>query len=715
MRIKYFLIIILAILAGNKLYGQDGRRNSREKVDTLTSSVIIGDIRRPELITQSGMLKLIRDDFNFKSTLNTPDVIKTIQMLPGVAQGTEMKSDLYVRGGTGSDNLYLLDNVPVYQPGHFLGMFSIFNTEMLSTVDFYKSGFPGEYGGRLSSVIDVKTKEGRTDHANTMFSAGITDGRFQTEGPIKKGKSSYNIGFRTSWIEAVLRPMLNHFNVDAAYYSNDITKDGHYAFSDLHAKIMWKVSDADKILFNTFFSYDFMRSYEAEKSNLYKGMDNSRWGNAIFSTTWQHKWSEKSNLSLTGYFSDGICDIYNKKVRNNETGSISVRNDNISNIAEAGIKLKASLITGIHKIRYGAALSYHHYGASRNTLEKITQNGKTQENKDIVDNTRRALDFSVFGEDEIQLARWFHLNAAFRYQMYNTFGKTYNFVEPRLSTCFSAGTVFDFKMSYSKMNQTEHLIMSNMTDIPGNFWMPSTKKMKPMQADQYSAEIDFRPNRVWYLNLSGFYKQISGVAEYIGPNKDFPDQDSWEKQFIQGDGRSYGAELFLEFRKGKYDLSTSYTLSWSERKFATAMPGWFPDRFDNRHKISVNAIYKAHELINIYANWTYHTGNRLTLKSYYSPSEINTTQNKVPQYAFKESSSPNNYEFPAYHRLDIGIDFKATTKKGHDYLVSFGCYNVYGRKNPIYATIEPSAYGGLGIRLTSVFPVFPSFRYTMFF
>lgn len=710
------LLLALCTVAG----AQDGRRNTRERIDTIKSSIIIDDIRRPAVRSQTGMIKLIKDDFNFKSVLGTPDVMKTLQMLPGVAQGTEMKSDLYVRGGTGADNLYLLDNVPVYQTGHLLGMFSVFNTEMLSTVDFYKSGFPAKFGGRASSVVDVGIKEGDFHKTTGVFSAGVTDGRFQIEGPIKKGSSSYNIAFRHGWVEAVMRPLLTKFNVDGAYLSNDITKDGHYGFSDLDAKVSWILGSKDRVTFNTFLSFDYMMlSGEGDKElEDYKDYDgNSIWGNGIISANWYHKSSSRTNFVATTYITDGICDIYHRSETVRGTDTRFERDDNVSNILDLGTKINSETRLKGHSLRYGASAVFHRYGAFRSSANHYeTSSGFfVDDNSESSNNGRNALDLTAYGEDEMTLARWLNVNVGLRYQLYKVAGKAYNFLEPRVAVSFNFTRSTSLKLSYSRMNQPDHLIMSYMIDYPGNFWMPSTLKMKPMKSNQYTVELDFRPDRVWYVNAAGFYKNLKNVSEYFGSKTRFPDQNSWEALFAQGEGRAYGAEVYVELRKGKFDISGSYTLSWSERRHEIFSPEWYPDRFDNRHKICLNASYKANELVNVYINWNYHSGNRLTLMSYYYAESGWLPDENILRPVPISVTSPNNYSFPDYHRLDIGIDLKATNKWGNDYLVSFGCYNVYGRKNPMYAEIEESAYGGYGLRLTSVFTVLPTIRYTLFF
>ena len=273
-------------------------------------SVVVTDYRpRSDKKTQTSMIKIDRKDFKFKAVLSTPDVIKTLQMLPGVTPGNEMSSTMNVRGGTGNDNLYLMDNVPLYQSGHFLGIFSVFNTDMVESVDFYKGGFPAQFGGRASSVVDVRMKDGDMREQHGLFSIGVTDGRFQIGGPIKKDVLSYNVAIRYSWVEAFLRPILKAVYVPDVSYSNDYTRDGHYGFADLNAKFTWLRSSRDKITFNTYLGFDYMSYIDSDRKqiggsstyekSIYK--DANRWGNALLSAVWERDLSEKRKVVSTYY------------------------------------------------------------------------------------------------------------------------------------------------------------------------------------------------------------------------------------------------------------------------------------------------------------------------------------------------------------------------------------------------------------------------------
>ena len=678
------------------------------KRDTLAPAVLTEDIRKPDRRTRTGIFKIEGNDFDFKAVMNTPDLIKTIQMIPGVTSGNEMTSGMIVRGGTGRDNLLLLDKVPIYQPAHFLGIFSVINTDMIKRADFYKGGYPAEFGGRASSVLDISTKEGDMTELKGSYSAGLTDGRFQIEGPMKKGKSSYNISLRQSWIEAWLRPVLYFTNTEPSYYSNSYTTLGNYSFTDLNSKFTWIISERDKVSLNTFLSYDFMS--RAEKFGKSQSKDGHRWGNATVSAGWEHNTDNGTGVSSVLYVSDGFCNVFDN--RKDFSANTMEKERAISNTLDIGIRTTARKTIGDrHNIIYGGSSSFRVFSPyteyKRYELKASGITGNIESSK--YTQGRNAFEAALYIEDEICIAPWLTAGVGARYILYAVKGKVYNKFEPRAALSINVMESLSFKLSYSRMNQFEHLITSSTTEIPGNFWMPSTRYTKPSKADQIALEIDWRPDRIWYFNISGYIKKMEDIYEYVGQNTMTPYYEGWENRLCEGEGLGYGSELYAEFRKGKWDLSAGYTLSWSLRHFEALYKGWFPDRYDNRHRLVLNAIFKADRLIDIYSTWTYRSGNRWTLHSHY----YNTSTNGD---GIVQPSSPYNFQFPDYHRLDLGINFKGKTRRrGNGYIVGFSVYNLYGRKNPLYAETIKNSYNKMEIVLTSVFPCLPSFRYTQKF
>lgn len=696
-------------------------QNPDEMFDVLDSSVVRDYRPRAENKTQSSMISISRKDFKFKSVLSSPDVIKTLQMLPGVTPGNEMSSTMNVRGGTGYDNLYLMDNVPIYQSGHFLGLFSVFNTDVVKSVDFYKGGFPAQYGGRASSVVDVKLTDGNMKEHHSSFSLGFTDGRVQFEGPIKKDVLSYNIALRHGWVEAFVRPILNAVTIPDVSYSNDYTKDGNYAFTDFNAKVTWLKDTRNKISFNAYVGFDFMAFSDLGSLGLEGGgsnynssfKDSHRWGNFLLSSIWEKRLSDRKTMTFTAYATDGYYNyiyelVKRYKVSKEVTGSIPKtksysKESNTSSILDIGAKVHfVDKTISRHTLRYGGSLIWHHFTPVNvtHTYDEYKRQGRANEVYKEAGRRYDSPELSLYMEDEMALSPVINLNAGLRYMLFVVKGGAYNRLEPRVALSYVPTRKWSFKASYSEMNQPIHQVESYHSEQPGSFWMPATKRMKPIHALQGVLEAEWRPDHMWILNISGFYKSMRHLYEYAGSYTALPSPSKWETQFVEGKGRSFGLEFYAEFQNERWELTSAYTLSWSQRYFSAFHNDWYRDRYDNRHNFVLNVIFKAHKLVDMYANWTFRSGNRYTL----------------PTYEYGVALEPNNFQMPAYHRLDIGIDFRAkTSRKGDDYTVSFGVYNLYGRSNPIYLQREQDVYQRPTLKLTSIFPVLPSIRYTRWF
>lgn len=712
-------LLSILFFPGLSLFAQDP-----EGMHDVLDSAVVKDYRpRAENKTQSSMLSISKKDFKFKSVLSSPDVIKTLQMLPGVTPGDEMSSTLNVRGGTGNDNLYLMDNVPVYQSGHFLGLFSVFNTDVVRSVDFYKGGFPAQYGGRASSVVDVKLEDGNMKEHHSSFSLGFTDGRVQFEGPLKKDVLSYNVALRLGWVEAFLRPILGAVSTPDISYSNDYTRDGNYAFADFNTKLTWLKDSRNKISFNTYLGYDFMGFSDSSilgdgslggnqivsRKSSFK--DTHRWGNFLLSSVWENQMSDKRKMTFTAYVTDGYYNYIDRSITRTEEKKDDVvikrksynMEGSTSSVLDVGAKLHfLDRSKGRHTLRYGSSLVWHHFSplGIDHSYTEIEGQGRTDEIYTEEGRRYDSPEFSLYAEDEMTLSPALYLNAGLRYMLFAVRKGVYNRLEPRVALSYIPSRRWSFKASYSEMNQPVHQIESYSSELPGSFWMPATRRMKPIHATQVALEAEWRPNHMWLLNLAGFWKDMRHLYEYTGNRSSLPSPAKWETQFVEGKGRSYGLEFYGEFQNERWELSSAYTLSWSQRYFEAFCRDWYRDRYDNRHNFVFNVVYKAHELVDFYANWVFRSGNRYTLAAYEGGKRL----------------EPNNFQMPAYHRLDVGIDFRAKTKrKGDDYTVSFGVYNLYGRRNPIYLQREQDVYQRPTLKLTSVFPVLPTIRYSRWF
>ncbi len=711
--------------------------DSKEKHDTLTASRITSDkFRRTR--TQTGLTAIDGSKFNRGyAVLSSPDLIKTLQSYPGVQSGTEMFAGFYVHGGTGRDNLFLLDGVPLYQVSHLAGLFSSFNTDIVDNVDFYKSGFPARFGGRLSSVVDVTTKDGDFKEYHGTFSIGLLDGRIQYEGPIIKGKTSFNISMRRSWIDIPARPVLAIINS-----RTENKKNVSYSFHDLNAKITHKFSEDKRLSLNFFSGMDSFRyrtvnvaskkfwNRETEEYIIHEGQNENdsrmKWGNLLASLNWKSRLSDEFSYSAILYYTRSISDVdsYNDSwTWNFINKNYHTISDNASWMTLDDLSAKADFSWQPHEkhtLRFGGQYIFHRYAPSQ-TMEQTSKPdiGETAHDSSSGDELYLAHEQSVYVEDEMNLMSWFDLTLGLRYSMFAVNGKIWNGLEPRVSANVHFNEKMALKASYVEMNQYSHGIATTSIDLPTNFWLPATEKVGPMNSRQFAAEFIMNLPMNLHLELGGFYRTLDNVYEYNGVNLFCPAVNSWEREFSRGMGQAYGAEAAASWSSGKIETNIYYTLSWSKRKFDDFYYGWYYDRNDCRHKLTMDVSYKINENIDLYAAWNYHTGNRVTLADQFMEPDYIPDYGGVPGPDILQDmfySEPNNLKLPDYHRLDVGANFRKTTRKGNERIWNVSLYNAYCRMNPF--TVVDYKTGSDGkpyAKLTGIFPIIPSFSYTLKF
>lgn len=680
-----------------------------EAADTLEQAVI-STARSPQAYT--GLKRLDRDDLlTGTALLGTPDLIKVLQNLSGVASGMELMSGLYVRGGDGSDNLFLLDGVPLFQVSHLAGLFSSFNTDVIRSVDFYKSGFPSRFGGKLSSVVDVTTKDGSMEKFGGTFSIGLLDGRLALNGPIIRDKLSYDVAIRRSWLDAIMSPLL------ALDKSEDGAKTkGGYALFDSNVNITYIPGSNDKINFRFFagtdnFKYSKITEEKLYGKEIYYTDEGNRiglsWGNLAASASWKHVFSRRSSLSAILYYTRGYSDISDWQKSNNLQNDVlttmTYTERASGSVDAAGFKGLFSFSSGHHNISTGAEYQSAWYMPSR-SLEKTT--GETVLNSDSGTIMYRTDEASVFVEDEMVYGP-FSFTAGVRLDGYFSGDAVYIRPQPRVSTSFDITENIIAKASYELMSQYSHLLSSIYLDLPTNLWMPSTSVVKPSDSQQAAAGVFARISRNWHLDVGGYYRTVSNCLIYSGSGSIFPPVDMWEDGFVSGLARSYGAELEARYLSEKFLGSLAYTLSWSERKFDRLHDTWFRDRFDNRHKLTLSASYRITDNIDINATWNYHSGNRVTI-----PEHIVTLEGRGRKYLF---SGPYNAKMPDYHRLDLSCNFHRKTKRGNESIWNISIYNAYCRMNPILMRVSFNPESEPVAIVYSLVPIIPSFSYTFKF
>lgn len=717
---------------GEKVESVDLNRNILLKVYlkedySLDEVLVVGDLNSPINTTQTGKVSFNAHDLRTEYALfSSPDVVKTLQSLPGVASGTEMLSGLYVHGGNNDENLFLLDGTPLYQVSHLGGLFSAFNTDIIKNIDFYKSGFPARYGGRLSSVVDVRTNDGDLKEYHGTFSMGLLDGRIQYEGPIIKNRTSFNIAMRRSWLEA--------FSAPAFYFRNKSNSDdkitGKYAFHDINAKLTHYFSDISKVYISFYTGNDMLKINNKQIFNdytedsdeeLYRTNFNLQWGNATTAIHWNYRLSPKLFVNITGVYSRSRSSFnYKKEEQFLNEGEImrltSVERYNRSIIDDAGYRLEFDYRPGASQhIRMGSNYLFHAFHPQSRILNEYSGN---EMQVDTLRNSSyhfyRGHEFTLFTEDDIALGREWRLNIGMHYTMFKVTDKTYHEVEPRAAIRYLLNEHTALKLSYTEMSQFMHLLSSTYLNFPTDYWVPSTSNIHPMRSRQFAAGLYMRLPYQVNLSVEGFYKTMNHILEYDGKNQLAPSVYNWEADVKRGKGRAYGVELALSRHVLKTSMNFSYTLSWSKRKFDDIYRGWYANKFDNRHKINISVRHQLTQQIEAYAAWNYHSGNKITVPSQYieSPALPGINGKKPGQWVYEE---PNNATLPAYHRLDLGVNFRKVTKRGFERIWNISIYNAYCRMNVLYAKVDDLSAGKFTSKATGVFPIIPSFSYTLKF
>lgn len=690
---------------------------AQELRDTLDASRVSAIREKLQNTTQTGLVHIESRDLNSGvAVFGTPDVIKKLQMLPGVAAGNELMSGLFVHGGDGNDNLFLLDGVPLYNISHFGGLFSSFNTDIIDNLDFYKSGFPARYGGRMSSVVDVETREGNMEKYHGSLSLGLIDGRVQLEGPLVKGKTSFNLGLRRSWMELVTIPAVRYAN---RRNGEDETVDGSYAMWDINARITHRFAPGNELNACFYTGADKLRA-TLEQMRHFTGEDGLRhdsptrmeidvkWGSLTGSLSHQYRFSKKLRRKTTLYYSQSTSDTGYRFGIHDWNGAVetltSMDDNDVSFVRETGLSSNWDWYPNLsHHVRYGFSAQYHWYHSGRAFSSSTLQGGETvREAADDESQGYRSFEPALYMEDEFFIRYNLTLNAGIRLAFFSTPGRTWTSPEPRIAFKWLINNHISAKMSYTRMSQFAHLVAAVYMDLPSNSWMPSTAKARPMASDQLSGGI-YTTWGPFKFNLEGWYKTMDHILAYNGSNTFVPPITEWEKSFTEGRGRSWGMELEATYGKGPLELTAYYTLSWSQRKFEALYGGWFPDRNDNRHKVNLVASWHIGKRWSLFANWNFHSGNRITFPSHY------IVVNGNRRYLY---DAPYNTALPAYHRLDLGADFLTMFRNGRSLKVNLSIYNAYNHLNASLAFLRTGKDGTFSGMAYGLVPVIPTFSVT---
>lgn len=672
-----------------------------EQVKSLGDVVVTGT-KRTELQNKTQMSSIsLSPDFikNLPAFLGEADVLKAIQLLPGVQAGTEGSSGIYVRGGGTDQNLVLLDGVPVYNVSHLFGFFSVFNADAVHSVDLYKGGFPARYGGRLSSVIDIRMKEGNKYKFQGEGGIGLIASRLTLEGPITKGKSSFMISGRRTYADLFLRPIIRRQN-------NDF--DAGYFFYDLNAKTNLYLGEKDHLYLSGYFGNDKFDSNDKPSANT-TNSNGIKWGNATAVARWNHEFNRKLFSNVTANYTRYQFDLFsNQSITSGTTGATEqFAQRYFSGIYDISLKTDIDYIPSArHFIKSGASIIWHRYrpGAVQSKVNTPTENLDTTLQTTFL--TSR--EYDVYVEDDIKITNSLKINAGLHFSAFDVQGKWYTSLQPRISGRLLLNKEMSLKASYSEMTQFIHLLTNSGIGLPTDLWVPATSIVPPQFSRQAALGWAWNYKNNYEISVEAYYKTMENVIEYSEGASFLNNFDGWEKRVEAGTGKSYGSEFFVQKKKGKTTGLIGYTLSWTNRQFANLNGGRvFPYKYDRRHDFKIALVHQFTKRFQLSADWVYGTGIATTL-----PVSVYTD---IGGDEIEVYTARNDFRLPAYHRMDVGLKWSKKKKK-HERAWVINVYNVYNRLNVFFIYRESDFDPSTGtlknvFRQITLFPIIPSVSY----
>lgn len=670
---------------------------------------------------------------NVPTLLGEPDVIKALQLQPGVSAGTEGFAGMFVRGGENDENLFLIDGCSIYHTNHLGGLFSPFNANAVSHLTFYKSAFPARYGGRLSSVTDLSMKSGDYESWHGNFTMGLTSANVSFSGPLVKDQTSLFVALRRSWLELVSVPALAIINASKKKSGEKVIAG--YNFTDFNLKLSHRLRRFGTLSLLGYYGHDRLKMGEHRFSNdgedtdpyFHKNENRLGWGNMLTSLRWHLPintlFAYNMKASYTRYQSDFRKTVETVSGREGKNGyeNNGSRTESRNAIHDLSVDASLAFIPSDRIIiRLGTQYTHHRYTPEEEIQESTSLPSGNGNNESRV----IANEWNAYLEGDLEVFHWLRFNAGMHGSFFRVEGKQYQVFEPRVSADFRLSPVVSLKAGYARMSQFVQQVSDNYISLPTDYWLPITRNFSPLTSDQFSAGIYVSPDKKYTFSVEGYYKKMDHLLEYRDDYKDLQ-VTSWEDRLTSGSGRAYGADFQAEADFGKLHGFIGYGLMWSDRLFADQNGGKrFPSKYDNRHKVTLSATWKCSERVELNAGWVFMTGNRVTLslENYSYPDGYPT--NIVPSYPHKDEemldyyAGKNNVRLPAYHRLDVGINIYRSLRRGRTGIWNVSLYNAYSRMNPIMIEKNNQKQSMNGTPLVprfrqfALFPIIPSVSYT---
>jgi hypothetical protein len=645
--------------------------------------------------------------------LGEVDILKAIQLLPGVQSAGEGNAGFYVRGGGPDQNLILLDDATVYNTGHLFGFFSVFNGDAIKNVSLIKGGMPAQFGGRLSSVLDVAMKEGNINSFQGEGGIGLIASRFSLQGPLQKNKSSFIVSARRTYIDALVKPFISK---NSGFYGS-----GYY-FYDLNAKINYRFSDKDRLFLSGYFGRDVFNFNNAKRSFSTR----VPWGNATGTLRWNHVFGPRAFANTTLVFNDYKFD-FTAKQENFQVGLSS-------GIRDVGWKTDLDYYPNPqHKVKFGMAITHHTFvpnvvSGRQDSIVFQPNNAKA----------KYALESALYIQDDWSIGERWKINYGVRLSRFTQIGpftryvkdangnkidstvygrgraiQSYGGFEPRVTLRYGWNDNSSFKAAITRNYQYIHLVTNAGSTLPTDLWVPSTYAVRPQESWLFALGYfrNFADNAL-ETSWEVYYKDMQNQIEYKEGYT--PGLSDPEEEFVFGKGWSYGSEWLINKVKGRLTGWVGYTLSWTKRQFPDLNGGdVYSARYDRRHDISVVANWELDKRWKFGAVFVYGTGNAITLpERFYFVNGVLT----------QEFSRLNQYRMQAYHRMDVSATYTPKVKPGRKGGQSwvFSVYNLYSRQNPYFLYFDQSGQlsnGDLQVeaRQVSLFPILPSITWNFKF
>lgn len=647
--------------------------------------------------------------------LGEVDIIKSIQLLPGVTTVGEGASGFNVRGGNIDQNLVLMDEAPVYNSSHLFGFFSIFNPDAVKDVKLIKGGIPAQYGGRASSVLDIRMKEGNSKKMEVNGGLGTIFSRLSIEAPILKDKASFIVAARRSYIDVLAKPILEKKQPDL--------KNAKFYFYDLTAKFNWRINDKNTVFASGYFGRDVFGA--GFKFN---------WGNSTATLRWNHIYNSKLFMNMSTFYSNYKYELGFK------ADGTSQKFEWTSNIINYSVKPDFTYyLNSKNTIRFGAQGILYTFKPGSAIV--TAQNGSES---NISLNNQYGVEYAAYIDNEQKLSNRFTLQYGIRWSFFNYMGKgtkytyrdtipneskpldsettisagktikAYNVPEPRLAVNYTINDKSSIKLGYNRMSQYLHIVSNTAASTPLDIYTPVTNNIKPLISDQVTLGYfrNFKEN-MFETSAEVYYKNLQNQLDYVD-NANLLLNKYLEADLIQGKGRAYGLELYIKKAKGKLNGWVSYTLSKTERKvIGISNNDWFLSKYDRTHNVNVVMIYDLNKRFSFSANFIYQTG---------TPATFPTAKVEVQGYVipYNTDNKRNNYRNTPYHRADIGItyNFKKNDIRRYKQTIVLSVYNLYNRRNAfsIYFRNNPDyPINTEAVRYSVVGTIIPAITYNFKF